>query len=109
MSSTDKPFTASPDDAEIFQVSNSMAFFSWLICEHPGAWKKIAAIESSILSETIDSIKIDKPIRIKICFSYPNCYPLRKSNIINMSPLIETSHWYSELRGVSGGLIRFRD
>jgi hypothetical protein len=52
------------DDASIFEVSGSMAFFSWLICEHPGFWQKIGRLESSIVADKTDSIRIDKPIYV---------------------------------------------
>ena len=58
------PSNASHDDASIFQVSNSMALFSWLICDHPGAWKKIAELETSIVADTIESVTIDRPVYV---------------------------------------------
>jgi hypothetical protein len=53
----------SSDDA-IFSVSGSMAFFSWLICEHPGLWKALGNLETSILADKLDSIPITKPVYV---------------------------------------------
>ena len=41
-----------------------MSFFSWLICEHPRVWQKIGRLESSIVADKTDAIKIDKPIYV---------------------------------------------
>lgn len=54
----------SPDDASIFQVSGSMAFFSWLICEHPNLWQKIGRLETSVIEDALDSVKIEKPVYV---------------------------------------------
>ncbi len=51
-------------DEEIFHVSGSMAFFSWLICDHPGLWKSIGKVETSVLADTLDKINIDKPVYV---------------------------------------------
>jgi len=56
--------TANPDDAAIFEVSGSMAFFSWLICENPGFWKAIGNMETSILADQLDAISIEKPVYV---------------------------------------------
>ncbi len=50
------------DDAGIFSVSGTMNFFSWLICEHPGLWRAISNVETSILQDTIDAVRVDKPV-----------------------------------------------
>ena len=55
---------ASPEDASIFQVSNSMALFGWLICDHPTLWKKIARLETSIIADTIGKVAIDRPVYV---------------------------------------------
>jgi hypothetical protein len=52
------------DDASIFAVSSSMAFFSWLICEHPGLWKSLAKLENSVLEDKLQDIRIDKPVYV---------------------------------------------
>jgi len=41
-----------------------MAFFSWLVCEHPGLWQKIGRLESSIVQDKTDSITIEKPVYV---------------------------------------------
>jgi hypothetical protein len=51
-------------DAEIFEVSGAMAFFSRLICEHPQLWRKLGAFESSILADTIDATPLVKPVYV---------------------------------------------
>lgn len=51
-------------DADIFQVSGSMAFFSWLICEHPNFWKRIGNLETSALADTLDQIEIKQPVYV---------------------------------------------
>jgi hypothetical protein len=52
------------DDASIFEVSSSMDFFSWLICEHPDFWKKLGKLENSLLAEHLDKIQINKPVYV---------------------------------------------
>ncbi|TDJ43080.1 MAG: sulfotransferase [Gammaproteobacteria bacterium] len=52
------------DDAAIFEVSGNMAFFSWLVCEHPGLWKTIGKLETSIVADKLDPIKIEKPVYV---------------------------------------------
>jgi hypothetical protein len=52
------------DDASIFEVSGNMAFFSWLVCEHPRFWQKIGRLESSIVADKLDTIKIEKPVYV---------------------------------------------
>ena len=52
------------DDASIFEVSSSMAFFSWLICEHPGLWKNLGNLENSVLEDKLQDIRIDKPVYV---------------------------------------------
>jgi hypothetical protein len=52
------------DDASIFEVSGSMAFFSWLICEHPGLWKNLGKLENSVLADDLDKIQINKPVYV---------------------------------------------
>ena len=52
------------NDETIFSVSGSMAFFSWLICEHPTLWKALGNLETSILADRLDSIPIVKPVYI---------------------------------------------
>ncbi len=52
------------NDASIFDVSGSMAFFSWLICEHPRLWRAIGDLESAIVAHEIEDIKIVKPIYV---------------------------------------------
>ena len=52
------------DDAAIFEVSGNMAFFSWLVCEHPGLWKTIGKLETSIVADKLDAIKIEKPVYV---------------------------------------------
>lgn len=52
------------NDAAIFEVSNSMAFFSWLICEHPSVWRTLGNLETSILADTLDKIEIHKPVYV---------------------------------------------
>jgi hypothetical protein len=52
------------DDASIFEVSGNMAFFSWLVCEHPGLWKTIGNLETSIVADKLDAIKIEKPVYV---------------------------------------------
>ncbi len=54
--------TSSP--AAIFEVSNSMAFFSWLICDHPSIWRTLGKLETSILTDTLDKIEIHKPVYV---------------------------------------------
>jgi hypothetical protein len=54
----------SSDDASIFQVSGSMAFFSWLICGHPNFWKKIGRLETSVVEDAIESLTITKPVYV---------------------------------------------
>lgn len=51
-------------DEAIFSVSGSMAFFSWLICEHPALWKALGNLETSILADRLDDIPIIKPIYV---------------------------------------------
>lgn len=58
------PANASPEDASIFQVSNSMALFGWLICDHPELWKKIGRFETSVLADTLEHIEIDRPVYV---------------------------------------------
>ncbi|MDP6436561.1 MAG: sulfotransferase [Gammaproteobacteria bacterium] len=55
---------ASPEDASIFQVSNSMALFSWLICDHPQFWQKLGRLESGIVADEIDPISVDRPVYV---------------------------------------------
>ena len=52
------------EDASIFQVSGSMAFFSWLICEHPAFWKAIGNLETSVLADTVEKIPVIKPVYV---------------------------------------------
>jgi hypothetical protein len=52
------------DDASIFEVSSSMAFFSWLICEHPGFWKSLGKLENIVLEDTLQDIPINKPVYV---------------------------------------------
>jgi hypothetical protein len=56
--------TNTVNDADIFTVSGSMAFFSQLICENPGIWRGLGKLESSVLADTLDKIKIHKPIYV---------------------------------------------
>ncbi len=56
--------THAANDAAIFEVSSSMAFFSWLICEHPRVWRTLGNLETSILVDTLDKIEIHKPVYI---------------------------------------------
>jgi hypothetical protein len=58
------PKDVSPDDASIFQVSGSMAFFSWLICEHPNFWQKVGRMETSVVEDSLESVTIDKPVYV---------------------------------------------
>ena len=51
-------------DASIFDVSGSMAFFSWLICEHPRLWKALGKLESAAVEHQIEDIQITKPIYV---------------------------------------------
>ena len=51
-------------DADIFQVSGPMGFFSWLICEHPNLWKRLGDLETSALADTLDEVAIEKPIYV---------------------------------------------
>jgi hypothetical protein len=48
--------------AEIFSVSGTMNFFSWLICDHPAVWKRIGNAESSIVQDKLNSVAIKNPI-----------------------------------------------
>lgn len=41
-----------------------MAFFSWLICEHPSLWKSIGNLETSVVADRLDQIVIEKPIYV---------------------------------------------
>lgn len=50
--------------AEIFSVSGTMNFFSWLICDHPAVWKRIGNAESSIVQDKLNSVAIKNPIWI---------------------------------------------
>lgn len=52
------------NDEAIFSVSGSMAFFSWLICEHPALWKALGNLETAILADKLDSIPIIKPVYV---------------------------------------------
>jgi len=52
------------DDSNIFQVSGSMAFFSWLICEHPGIWQKLGQLETSMVADSLDDIQINNPVYV---------------------------------------------
>jgi hypothetical protein len=52
------------NDADIFTVSGSMAFFSQLICENPGVWRALGKLESSILADTLEKISITKPVYV---------------------------------------------
>jgi hypothetical protein len=51
-------------DASIFTVSSNMAFFSWLICEHPKFWRTLGNLETSMLADQLDSIAVTKPIYV---------------------------------------------
>ena len=53
---------AAVNDADIFTVSRAMNFWSWLICEHPGLWKCIGNMETSIVADTLTAFPVDKPI-----------------------------------------------
>lgn len=41
-----------------------MAFFSWLVCEHPKLWTALGNLESSVVRHEIDEIKISRPIYV---------------------------------------------
>jgi hypothetical protein len=51
-------------DANIFQVSASMAFFSWLICEHPSIWRRLGNLETAIIADRLDEVAISKPVYV---------------------------------------------
>lgn len=50
------------DDASIFSVSTAMHIGSWLVCENPGIWKRLADFESLLLSDEMDAVTIESPI-----------------------------------------------
>ena len=56
--------TPTVNDADIFAVSGSMAFFSQLICENPGVWRALGKLENSVLADTLDKIAINKPVYV---------------------------------------------
>ena len=58
---TSKP---AADDTSIFEVSGSMAFFSWLICEHPGFWRGIGNIETQMLADALEKTTIEHPLYV---------------------------------------------
>ena len=41
-----------------------MAFFSSLICDNPGLWQKIGQLETSLISDTLEHVQIEKPIYV---------------------------------------------
>ncbi len=49
-------------DSEIFSVSATMNFFSWLICEHPGVWRRVSNFATSVLHDELADINIRKPV-----------------------------------------------
>ncbi len=54
----------SKNDASIFEVSRSMAFFSSLICDNPKLWQKIGRLETSLISDAIEDVQINKPVYV---------------------------------------------
>ena len=100
------------NDAEIFQVSSSMAFFSWLICEHPGCWKAIGNMESSILADKLDTVAIEKPVYVSglarsgstILLEILNEIPgIVSQRYVDFPPVYTPYAWHSLLRHMSSG------
>ena len=104
--------SASNDDATIFEVSGSMAFFSWLICEHPSFWKRIGKLETSMIQDQLDKIRIEKPVYVSglarsgstILLEILNSVPgIVSQKYKDFPPVFTPYAWNSLLRHMASG------
>lgn len=51
-------------DKNIFSVSAAMNLGSWLVCEHPQLWRRIARLESALLADQMTDVRVEAPIWI---------------------------------------------